>query len=53
MNAESIAEYVTKLGTENRESREKIEQLTKLLMQANDERVDALEELNGFRDKKR
>lgn len=53
MNAESIAEYVTKLETLNEESREKIEQLKKLLTQANDERVAALEELNGFRDKKR
>ena len=53
MNAESIAEYVTKLETQNEESREKIEQLKKLLTQANDERVAALEELNGFRDKKR
>lgn len=53
MNAESIAEYVTKLETLNEESREKIEQLKKLLTEANDERVAALEELNGFRDKKR
>ena len=53
MNAESIAEYVTKLETVNEESREKIEQLKKLLTEANDERVAALEELNGFRDKKR
>jgi len=53
MNAESIAEYITKLETLNEESREKIEQLKKLLTQANDERVAALEELNGFRDKKR
>ena len=53
MNAESIAEYVTKLETLHEESREKIEQLKKLLTQANDERVAALEELNSFRDKKR
>ena len=53
MNAESIAEYVTKLETVNEESREKIEQLKKLLTEANDERVAALEELNGFRDRKR
>jgi hypothetical protein len=53
MNAESIAEYVTKLETLHEESREKIEQLKKLLTQANDERVLALEELNSFRDKKR
>ena len=53
MNAQSIADYVTKLETLNEESREKIEQLKKLLAQANDERVAALEELNSFRDKKR
>lgn len=53
MNAQSIADYVTNLETLNEESREKIEQLKKLLAQANDERVAALEELNSSRDKKR
>jgi hypothetical protein len=53
MNAQSIADYVTKLETLNEESHEKIEQLKKLLTQANDERVAALEELNSSRDKKR
>ena len=53
MNAQSITDYVTKLETLNEESREKIEQLKKLLAQANDERVAALEELNSSRDKKR
>lgn len=53
MNAQSIADYVTKLETLHEESREKIEQLKKLLAQANDERVAALEELNSSRDKKR
>jgi hypothetical protein len=53
MNAQSIADYVTKLETLHEESREKIEQLKKLLTQANDERVAALEELNSSRDKKR
>lgn len=46
MNSTSISEYILNLEKLNEESRYKIEQLKKLLTEANEERVKALEELN-------
>jgi DNA polymerase/3'-5' exonuclease PolX len=46
MNSTSITDYILKLEKLNDESRTKIEQLKKLLNEANEEKVEALNKLN-------
>ena len=53
MNSRSITDYILKLEKENSESRNKIEQLKKLLIEANEEKVNALNELNDLKYKNR
>ena len=53
MNSHSITDYILKLEKENSESRNKIEQLKKLLTEANEEKVNALNELNDLKYKNR
>ena len=53
MNSNSITDYILKLEKENSESRNKIEQLKKLFTEANEEKVNALNELNDLKYKNR
>ena len=53
MNSHSITDYILKLEKENSESRNKIEQLKKLFTEANEEKVNALNELNDLKYKNR
>ena len=48
MNVTSITDYILKLEKLNAESLTKIEQLKKLLTEANEEKVAALNELNSL-----
>ena len=49
MNSYSITDYILKLEKLNEESRTKIEQLKKLLTEANEDKVKALNELNDMK----
>ena len=51
MNVTSITDYILKLEKLNTESRTKIEQLKKLLTEANEEKIAALNELNELKNK--
>ena len=51
MNVTSVTDYILKLEKLNTESRTKIEQLKKLLTEANEEKVAALNELNDLKNK--
>ena len=51
MNVTSVTDYILKLEKLNTESRTKIEQLKKLLTEANEEKVAALNELNNLKNK--
>ena len=53
MNSNSITDYILKLEKENSESRNKIEQLKKLFTEANEEKLNALNELNDLKYKNR
>jgi len=53
MNSHSITDYILKLEKENSESHTKNEQLKKLLDEANEEKVNALNELNDLKYKNR
>ena len=49
MNSRSITDYILKLEKENEESRAKIEQLKKLYTRSEEEKVNALNELNDLK----
>jgi len=49
MNSRSITDYILKLEKLNEESRAKIEQLKKLFLKENSDKVDALNALNDFK----
>ncbi len=51
MNVTSVTDYILKLEKLNTESRTKIEQLKKMLTEANEEKVAALNELNDLKNK--
>ena len=51
MNVTSITDYILKLEKLNIESRTKIEQLKKLLTEANEEKIATLNELNELKNK--
>ena len=53
MNSRSITDYILKLEKLNEESRTKIEQLKKLYTRAEEEKVNALNELNDLKYKNR
>lgn len=53
MNSRSITDYILKLEKENEESRAKIEQLKKLYTRSEEEKVNALNELNDLKYKNR
>ena len=53
MNSRSITDYILKLEKLNEESRTKIEQLKKLYTRAEEDKVNALNELNDLKYKNR